>query len=217
MRNLIIYGGTFDPVHEGHLKTANNIQNHFHFDQFIFLPCKIPVLKNKAIATPAQRIEMLELALKNQPENFTIDLSEINRESPSYMVSTLENFRQQLGENVAMTLLIGQDTFLQLPKWYQWYRLLDLANLLVIKRYGVCDTTLPEELTQLLNTHEVSNDETLLNTSCGLIYRYDAGEFNISSTWLRHELAQGKNVCEYLPKEVLSYIKKNKLYKSTQE
>ncbi|ASQ45765.1 nicotinate-nucleotide adenylyltransferase [Legionella clemsonensis] len=214
MDNLIIYGGTFDPVHKGHLNIAENIQHHFHFDQFIFLPCKTPVLKDKAMATATQRVEMLTLALKNHNKSFTLDLSEINRGSPSYMVSTLTHFRRRFGENVAITLLMGLDTFRQLPQWYQWEKLLSLANLLIVKRPGLSDINLSEELIQLLLTHEVPHNNAIKTHPYGLIYRYDAGDFNISSTWLRQQLERNEDVSDYIPESVLNYIQKNNLYKS---
>ncbi|KTC78280.1 nicotinate-nucleotide adenylyltransferase [Legionella brunensis] len=214
MHNLIIYGGTFDPIHKGHLNTAINVQNHFNFDQFIFLPCKIPVHKNDAIATTKQRIEMLKLALKNLNKNFTIDLYEINRESPSYMVDTLEYFRHQLGANAAITLLLGADSFLQLPEWHQWERLLTLGNLLVMKRASTDDTRVPAALKKLLISHETDNSNTILNNPSGFIYRFDAGNFDVSSTWIRQRLAENKEITNYLPQEVLQYIKQNNLYKT---
>lgn len=213
MRNLIIFGGTFDPIHKGHVEIAINVQNHFNFDRFVFLPCKIPVLKNNAIATPAQRIDMLQLALKNQDKNFEIDLSEINRDTPSYMVNTLRSFRNQLGENVAITLLMGADTFYQLPQWYEWQQLLSLANILVIKRAGIEDMKLPTSIQKLLIEHETHDDQAICHHTHGLIYHYDAGSFEVSSTWIRKQLAEGKDLLSYLPESVHQYIKQNGVYK----
>ncbi|HHF7343966.1 TPA: nicotinate-nucleotide adenylyltransferase [Legionella feeleii] len=212
MHNLIIYGGTFDPIHNGHIKTAINVQNHFNFEQFIFLPCKIPVLKKEAAATAKQRIDMLELALKNLDQNFEINLSEINRESPSYMVHTLQNFRLELGGKLPITLLLGTDSFNQLPQWHNWQQLLTLANLLVIKRCGSDKVVMPEKIKKLLEQHETFDSKTLMKSPHGLIYFYDAGSFNISSSQIRKLLSEGKDLSTYLPEEVANYIKENQLY-----
>lgn len=212
MHNLIIYGGTFDPIHNGHIKTAINVQNHFNFEQFIFLPCKIPVLKKEAAATEKQRIDMLELALKNLDQNFEINLSEINRDSPSYMVHTLQNFRLELGGKLPITLLLGTDSFNQLPQWHNWQQLLTLANLLVIKRCGSDKVVMPEEIKKLLEQHETFDSKTLMKSPHGLIYFYDAGSFNISSSQIRKLLSEGKDLSTYLPEEVAHYIKENQLY-----
>lgn len=213
MRNLLIYGGTFDPIHNGHINTAINVQNYFNFDRFIFLPCKIPVLKNKAIATAAQRIDMINLALLQQDKDkhFALDLSEINRDSPSYMVDSLQNFRDELGDKIAITLLMGADTFNQLPHWHAWHRLLTLANILVIKRPGFNEAQTPS-LENLLDKHETEDKNALCQQAQGVIYRYDAGSFNFSSSWIRKQFAEGKTPQGYLPEPVLQYIKQNNLY-----
>ena len=133
MKNLVIYGGTFDPPHLGHLNTALAIQDILHFDRLIFLPCKTPVLKQATLASSEQRVNMLKLALEGY-SNFDIDLREITRITPSFMVETLESFRQDLGDQVAITLCLGSDAFLQLPQWHSWRKILKLSNVLVIKR-----------------------------------------------------------------------------------
>lgn len=213
LRNFIIYGGTFDPIHNGHLHTAINVQNHFNFDRFVFLPCKIPVLKNKAVATTRQRIDMIELSLADQDKDkqFAIDLSEINRNSSSYMVHSLENFRQQLGAKVAITLLMGTDSFNQLPQWHDWQQLLSLANLLVIKRSGFEEPP-ADLLRSLLAKHETQEEKAICEQAQGLIYRYDAGSFNFSSSWIRQQLAASKDLESYLPARIIEYIRKNRIY-----
>ncbi len=175
MHNLIIYGGTFDPPHNGHLNTAINVQDHFNFDRFIFLPCKTPLLKNYAAATPAQRLAMLELALdlQNKTKHFGIDLAEIKRDTPSYMVESLHHFRQQYGERIAITLLLGADTFSQLPHWHDWQKLLTLANLLVIKRAGFSEQY-SNAIKELLMRHETTDAKAITRQAHGFIYRYDA-------------------------------------------
>ncbi|CEG60849.1 nicotinate-nucleotide adenylyltransferase [Legionella micdadei] len=214
MRNLVIYGGTFDPPHNGHINTAINVQNHFNFDCFLFLPCKTPVLKNHAVATPEQRIQMLKLALASQSKqnNFKIDLSEIHRATPSYMVDSLQHFRKEYGENVAITLLMGADAFSQLPRWHAWRKLLTLANLLVIKRAGFTEETNDALIKALLLKHETHDDTAMTKQPHGLIYRFDAGNFNFSSTWIREQLGENRDLTDFLPQAVIRYIKRESLY-----
>ncbi|MBA2652624.1 MAG: nicotinate-nucleotide adenylyltransferase [Tatlockia sp.] len=213
MRNLIIYGGTFDPIHYGHIQTAINVQNHFKFDKLIFLPCKIPVLKNQAIATAAQRIQMLELAIAPYVKqyNFALDLSEINRETPSFMVDSLQHFRKQYGNELAITLLMGEDTFNQLPRWHQWLELIHLSNILVIHRAGFSES-LSEEMLKFLQKHETIDEFLLMEQAKGLIYRFDAGIFNFSSSWIRQHIQSNKNLENYLPESVIQFIKQYNLY-----
>ena len=210
MNNLIIYGGSFDPLHNGHLNTALNVQNAFHFDQFIFLPCKTPVLKNANMASSEQRVLMLELAIAPYPD-FEISLEEVMRPTPSFMVDTLEFFRKQLPD-CAITLLIGMDSFLQLPQWHSWQKILTLSNLLVMTRPQVDEQRAGELIKNLLLTHEVTDKRALLTNRFGKIYRYNAGEYDVSSTWLREQIRSGVDIEPYLPASVYQYIKKQGLY-----
>lgn len=213
MRNLIIYGGTFDPIHNGHVQTALKVQQHFNFDRFIFLPCKIPVLKNQALATPLQRVEMIELALAPYKDaNFQIDLSEINRESPSYMVESLLYFRKQFGLKLPITLLMGRDTFNQLPSWHKWEQLLTLANILVINRSGTDNAPEKEALKILIQNHQTQDENRLMKQTCGLIYSFDAGTYDFSSSWIREQIKQQAKLYDYLAEPVIKYIQKNQLY-----
>ncbi len=174
MNNIIIYGGTFDPLHNGHLNTALAVQAQFHFERFIFLPCKTPLIKKAASASSEQRVHMLQLALQNIPE-FSIDNREIIRDTPSYMVDTLKSFRKELGESISITLCLGMDAFIQLPKWHSWQEIISLSNLLILKRAEIKDDTIEASLENLLKNHEVFNKTYLLTQPHGAIYRIDAG------------------------------------------
>lgn len=209
--NILIYGGSFDPIHLGHLNTALAVQKHMQFGRFIFLPCKTPVLKKATTATCEQRIHMLELALAPYPK-FAIDLREIQRDTPSFMVDTLKSFRDELGGQAAMTLLLGMDAFLQLPHWHAWEKILKLSHLLVIKRATIDEKILSEELKTLLNTHETINKADLLDNPYGKIYQYNAGEYPISSSDLRQKIKTGEDARPYLPEGIDQYLKIEKLY-----
>ncbi len=211
MHNLIIYGGTFDPIHNGHLHTALAVQRKFHFERFLFLPCKSPTLKNASMASTKQRVNMLQRALAPYPE-FEIGLQEIERDTPSFMVETLRGFRHQYGEDKAITLLIGIDAFLQLPRWHRWGEILQLSHILVIKRPGFEEANINKLLATLLLQYEVFDTKELLNQPCGKIYRFDAGQYDISSTTLREKIKIGDNVEIYLPAPVNEYIKEQALY-----
>lgn len=212
LHNILIYGGSFDPPHFGHIKTVLAVQNQVQFERVIFLPCKTPVLKKATTASCDQRIQMLKLALTGQLE-FEIDPREIQRDTPSYMVDTLQSFRDELGENISITLLLGMDAFLQLPQWHAWHKLLELSHLLVMKRAHVDNKIMPEQLKSLLNKHEIYNETELAKQSRGKIYQYNAGEYSISSSDLRGKIKSGEDVQSYLPELVYQYINENKIYK----
>lgn len=213
LKNLILFGGTFDPVHCGHLNIAIKVQQAFHFEQFNFLPCKLPVLKNASSASAADRVAMLSLAIENYKQDaaFFIDEREINRKTPSYMIYTLEDIRKEYKDSLALTLMLGADAFMHLPQWYQWQKIITLANLLIIAR----EPTMPLDATliSLLEKHETQEKKYLLKASHGYIYRFDAGNYPISSTLIRHHIASHKALD--LPKKVEDYIFKNHLYASS--
>lgn len=212
MYNLIIYGGTFDPVHNGHINIALKVQKKIHFDKFIFLPCRTPALKQEPLSTPEQRVKMLQIALQNLPPTFEIDLLEINRAGPSYMVDSLLHFRSQLGTTFPITLLLGMDSFIQLPYWHRWEEILKLANLCVVNRPGniLCFS---EPVKTLLDSKKTEDFKLLLNHPSGAIYHFNTRDYDISSTLIRQELAQRKWV-NSIPEAVMLYIKENKIYLS---
>lgn len=194
------------------MNTVINAQNHCHFDEIILLPCKIPLLKNKAKASAKQRLDMLQLAINDFPQYpFTIDTREITRDSPSFMVTTLNDFRHQAEySDCAITLMIGMDTFLQLPKWHQWETILSLTNLLIINRPGIYH--LPSILSNLIATHQTQKKDDLATTSHGLIYRFNAGYYEVSSTIIRQHIQQNTPCDHLLTQGVFDYIRNNKLY-----
>lgn len=210
MLKIAIYGGTFDPVHKGHIATALTIQKIFHFNIFAFLPCKDPLLKSPAHATAEQRVHMLTLALENYPQ-FSIDLQEIQRDSPSRMVDTLENLRSSYPE-ASITLILGMDAFLNLAKWYEWEQLPELAHLLVINRPGF-SPNFPAPLQSLLKTCQTRDMQIINHEEQGKILFLDAGYFDISSTDIRENIHNGREFTHLLDAKVADYIQQEKLYR----
>ena len=217
MTTILIFGGSFDPIHNAHISTAVAIQEYFSFDSFIFLPCKIPVHKEELQASAKQRLEMLKLALAEQsPQyHFSIDTCEIDRKSPSYTLLTLKDYRRDYGNTLSLTLLMGLDSFLALPQWYEWKSLLSLANIIILHRppfsLAHCETPLKE----ILKNHQVLHKKDLLTQASGCIYYFNAIDEELSSTKIRSRLEKGEDVSEDIPPTVLQFIKNNHLYGKT--
>lgn len=214
MHTIAIFGGTFDPVHNGHIQTSINIQAHVHFDRYYFLPCKVPIIKAPTVASTAQRIDMLQLAIKDLP-HFQVDLREINRETPSYMVDTLDSFRKEL-PNASITLILGYDAFSSLPKWHEWEKIINLAHLLVINRASFCSEPISESIKDLLRAHKNTDINELKTQPAGFIYEFNAGNYDLSSTALRAELQKrgdALNTAEKLPEGVYNYIMSRGIYR----
>jgi nicotinate-nucleotide adenylyltransferase len=153
---------------------------------------------------------MIRLAINNSPD-FEVDLREIERNTPSYMVDTLESFRLEY-PNASITLIIGYDAFISLPRWHQWEKLITLANILVINRNEFAQQSMPKSLNSFLAQHQSKNKDTLLNQKAGIIFLFDAGHYEISSTTIRDEIKRKEDVALKLPENVLKYIKDEQLY-----
>ncbi|RUR09593.1 nicotinate-nucleotide adenylyltransferase [Legionella sp. km772] len=210
MHSIAIFGGTFDPIHNGHILTSLAIQKSFQFSSYRFIPCKVPAIKPASTASTEQRIHMLRLALKNYNQ-FEIDLREIKRDTPSYMVETLKSLRKDY-PYASITLILGFDAFLSLPKWYQWEKIIELANILVINREAALAEPSSTINNELLKKHQVNDKKFPLYQPAGVIYQFNAGNYPISSTEIRAALKKKCIVDKQLPEEVANYIKQQKLY-----
>jgi nicotinate-nucleotide adenylyltransferase len=204
MKHLIIYGGSFDPPHKGHISTALSIQ-HLLNAKIIFVPCKQSVLKVTSQASPKQRLEMLELCLKPYPE-LTIDTIELDRATPSYMVETLKSFKN-LFPNDKLSLLIGMDAFNTLDKWYHWQSIFNYANIIVVNRPGhICSSAIVDKIQPYL----VNAPEMLAKS--GKLCFIDLPEVAISSTKIRDSISSNSDLEENLPMAVINYIRRHRLY-----
>ncbi|MCX7115958.1 MAG: nicotinate (nicotinamide) nucleotide adenylyltransferase [Gammaproteobacteria bacterium] len=202
-KSLLLFGGTFDPIHLGHLAIAQAVQQQFHFSSFLFLPCQLPVHKNQPSTTPEQRIHMLSLALDANPiENASICLDEIHRPTPSFTVDTLHHLRQKTDPNTPITLLIGLDAFLNFLTWHQPEIILQLSKLLVIQR-PLANPTLPPSLQALLK--QENNTITFFN----------AGLYEINSSTIRDHIQHKRPYRHWLPEAVGDYIEQEKLYRGS--
>lgn len=204
MKRIALFGGTFSPIHNGHINLARFLQSKFHFDEFRFVPNKAPVLDKSAAILLADRLAMLALALAPYPE-FIIDEREVHRDTPSFTVDTLMDIKRE-EKNSVLSLIIGADSFKQFHRWHEWEKILTLCHLIVLDRPGQ-DEKLPEELQEKL--HEVKDAQSLLKET-GVFYRCNAGSYDISSTMVRDLIRAGKDASVYLPPQVCAYVAEHK-------
>jgi nicotinate-nucleotide adenylyltransferase len=224
MQSILIYGGSFDPPHAGHLNVALNVQQYFHFERFFFLPCKVPLLKNPTQAGTIDRLNMLQLMLKENTE-MSISTVEIERASPSYMSETLKTFRDNFGNAASITLLLGMDSFLTLPQWEHFESIPLLSNLLVIRRQPTPPPATVEQSYHLNLDNNIEKKETfgipevpplsLLNNTHGKIAYFDAGFYPISSSLLREKIRLKQPIGDDCPQAVDKYIQLHGLYHGT--
>lgn len=215
VKHIALYGGTFCPIQNAHIRLALFLQRQFKFDEFRFLPNKEPVLQKRATASLTHRLAMLELALAPYKE-FMLDRREVNRSTPSFMVDTLDDMRKELGDKPhVISLIIGADNFLNIHHWHDWKRLFTLCNLIVIERPGYALESLPAPLKEQFmshHLHEINHPSEISLSDTGGFYRCNAGLYEVSSSMVRDLIEAGKDVGAYLPGPVLEYIKTHRLF-----
>ncbi|MFM1911420.1 MAG: putative nicotinate-nucleotide adenylyltransferase [Pseudomonadota bacterium] len=208
-----ILGGTFNPIHLGHLHLANQLQTKLGFDSIRFMPAALPALKDKPNVTAEQRAEMVKIAIANQP-HFSLDTRELSRAGTSYTIDTLISLREELGDEVSICWLMGFDAFANLDAWHRWQELLNKAHLIVVKRPHSSDlSNLNAEVKTLLEKHETKNVEEVKKQAYGKILIQEIAALDISSTEIREKIAQDKDVRSMVPEALLSYIQQHQLYR----
>jgi nicotinate-nucleotide adenylyltransferase len=204
-----LLGGTFDPVHFGHLRPALEIKQSIGLDEVRLLPSHIPPHRSQPHATPQQRLAMLHAAVAGDPA-FTVDTREFEREEPSYTIDTLQSLRAELA-GTSFSLLIGMDAFREFSSWHRWREILDYAHLVVMTRPGKVP---PEqgELADFISLHRVADAATLKSRASGLLLFHPVTQLEISGTQIRKLLASGKRADFLLPGSVLEVIYSEGLY-----
>jgi len=210
-----IYGGTFDPIHFGHLRVAEELLNDIAFSRFFFVPAGMPRLRDIPFASKTQRARMVELAIQDNP-GFLLDNREIKREGVSKTVETLREYRSEYGGDVALCLIIGADTFLKIHQWYDWHEVFELCHVIIVNRPGSLlikhKQDLPEEIQQACASRWTTYSVSLTNQPYGLIYAAATTLLDISATQIRAMVAVKKSIRYLLPDVVSDYIKTHQLY-----
>jgi nicotinate-nucleotide adenylyltransferase len=212
---LGLFGGTFDPVHFGHLRLAEEAIGHLGLGGVRWIPAGQPPHRGTPQVTARQRLEMV---LRSTAGNarFSVDASEVEAAAPSYTVHTLERLRGELGGAQSLVLLVGADAFAGLPTWHRWRDILALAHVAVSHRPGfpVEPGSLPPELAAEFTARRLADAGGLQLAPTGGIVTFTMTQLAISATQLRTLFANGKSARYLLPDSVLDYINLNQLYKS---
>ncbi|PPI88716.1 nicotinic acid mononucleotide adenylyltransferase [Candidatus Pantoea edessiphila] len=207
-----IFGGTFDPIHFGHLYTAKILATKLRLERIFLLPNCNPPHRLLPEANAIQRINMIRYAIEREPL-FKIDSRELQYETPSWTVSTLENIRTEFGNNQSIAFIIGYDSLLNLNKWYRWQDILSLCHLLVCKRRYYKLSNEKKERFFWINKYVIQDIKNLYLKPSGYIWLADTPFFNISSSEIRILFKQNKPCNNLLPQVVIDYILKYGLYK----
>ncbi|MCM1512251.1 MAG: nicotinate (nicotinamide) nucleotide adenylyltransferase [Oxalobacter formigenes] len=211
----VLLGGSFDPVHAGHIALADHFCRLFATKQLRLIPAGQPWQKAPLIASPAQRVDMLRLAFAASPLSIIIDEQEIRRKSPCYTVDTLRTIRKECGKQAPLVLVIGADQLINLPTWHEWQALFYLAHIAVAQRPGfsvrpdACPANVQKQFFPRL-----SSAQTIRETPCGLTYLANNLPIDISATEIRKTVWQTAASHPHIPFGVLDYIVANHLYKN---
>lgn len=215
-----IFGGTFNPIHYGHLRSAEEAREALGLDQIVFVPCFLPPHKgHKDIAPPEQRLEMLKMAIADNTD-FELSRIELNREGPSYSVETFRELRKTYGADKSLYFIIGADSFVEIGLWKNYEELFQLTNLIIVTRPGYMQELGNKSPTSLL---PVAIQPRFCYDSTKKILHHDSGMyihflettgFDIASTRVRKCVAERQSITYLLPPDVERYIEEKKLYRT---
>jgi nicotinate-nucleotide adenylyltransferase len=210
VRLIIVYGGTFDPIHNGHLAVAEAAQTAFRTD-VIFLPSADPPHRPPTSASAGQRADMVELAIAGYP-GFSCDRRELRRGGLSYSLLSLREWRAETGPEQPIAWLIGMDSFLGLPAWHAWSELFELSHFIVVDRPEYNAKAMPMELARACEPRWADDPEILKATPAGRVFRLQMPLREESSTSIRHGFAGQNDMNAALPDAVAAFIARNRLY-----
>ncbi|ATC94091.1 nicotinate-nucleotide adenylyltransferase [Pseudoalteromonas tunicata] len=204
-----IFGGTFDPIHQGHLNIARQCCEQLNLTSLAFMPCAQPAHKKSPGISARDRANMVQLAIAPYPK-FSLDERELNRVGPSYSLLSLQEIRQT-EPNRPIAFLIGMDSLNQLHLWHRWQEVTALCHLIVCQRPGqICAPA--AEVTDYLKQARCQEVNDLVQQKAGLCYFLSCPQIDISSSELRLSLKNAANFPALLPKTVANYIKTHQLY-----
>jgi nicotinate-nucleotide adenylyltransferase len=210
---LGILGGTFDPVHFGHLRLAEEAREQLGLEAVRWIPAGQPAHRGAPVSAAHHRLAMTRAAIASNPF-FQLDAGEVNSAMPSYSVPTLSRLRADLGANRPLVLLLGADAFLGLESWHRWRELFDLAHIGVATRPGtvLAPAALPPALAAELATRQISAASSLRERPAGGVMSFSMAALDISATQVRAHFAAKRSARYLLPDPVLDYIFSNHLY-----
>ena len=205
-----VFGGTFDPIHFGHLRPALDVVQSLGLAELRLLPLKVAVHRPQPLASASLRLQMTRLAVNGQP-GFVVDDRELTRNGPSYTVDTLASLREEVGADSPLCLLIGGDAFAGFLDWHRPRAILGLAHLVVMQRPGA-PTVRDQALRDEIGRRRVDDPGALRQAPAGRIYFQTVTQLDISSTRIRRMFAAGRSPRFLLPDAVLELLEREQCY-----
>lgn len=209
MRPMGVFGGTFDPIHFGHLRTAFEMLQALRFHDVRFIPCGDPPHRGTTFASAALRLRMVEVAVARQ-DGFVVDDRELRRDGPSYTIDTLHSLREDFSDR-PLGLIVGMDAFLGLPSWHRWDEILETAHIIVAHRPGWKAPDMGP-LGELIDGHGTHRVDDLHATLHGRVHIHAVTQLEISSTEIRDLVAGGRDPRFLMPDAVRDVIQTSGCY-----
>lgn len=203
MRPIGVFGGTFDPIHYGHLRTAFEMLQALRFGEVRFVPCGDPPHRGETFASADDRLGMVRAAVGEQT-GFVVDDREVNRDGLSYTIDTLLELREEFPGR-PLGLILGMDAFLGLPRWHRWTEILGVAHIVVAHRPGWRAPDIGP-LGELINEHGTLRVEDLHDAGHGCIHIHAVTQLEISSTEIRELIDAGRDPRFLMPDAVRDVI-----------
>ena len=210
MTAIGILGGTFNPVHIGHLRGGIAARDALGLEALRFMPASLPPLKHAPAVSASHRMAMLALALAGLP-GLSVDGRELERAGPSYTIDSLHEIRETMGPTASITFILGGDSVAQLHRWHRWREITSLVNLAILSRPGAPEVE-DAEVLAWLKEHELAIDQWQ-QPEKGAVCWLEQPLLDVSSSVLRDMIARRKNVSFLLPAAVIEYIENHGLYR----
>lgn len=208
MNPLGIFGGTFNPIHEGHIAIAKHVLQSCKLERIEFIPCFQPPHRDKPIASPEQRLEMVKLAIATHPE-FSVNEYEMQQKKISYTINTVKYLRETYPAQ-PLCLILGGDAFSHFHEWREHEKIIELVHLIVVSRSSRDD--LSREIKKNMCLQKTNDVNDFHHQRAGLIYFDNITPISISATQIRNDIQAGKKNIQGLNHVVEAYILKNKVY-----
>ncbi|MFW5824585.1 MAG: nicotinate-nucleotide adenylyltransferase [Marinobacter sp.] len=207
----VIYGGTFDPIHNGHLRVAIELRERLGIDRIHLVPSHVPPHRDEPGGSSEERLALLSLALEDEP-GLAVDTRELARGGSSYTADTLNQLRQELGPDAPLAMVVGTDAFAAFDQWREWGRIPELAHIILVTRpQGELTPGSPPH--QMLAQRRVRDVAALKGAPAGRILEVDPPLLEISATGIRERLQQGRSIRYLVPDAVLARIAQAGLYR----
>ena len=207
--DIAIMGGTFNPIHNGHIQTATAVAQWLGITNIILLPAHIPPHKQTPSVSSDVRARIVQKVCQHNPL-FSCDTRELARQKPSFTVDTLTEYRQEHPHS-RLFFLIGMDSLLNFTSWHRWQEIMKLCHLVVSTRPGYDVSNIPRQTHAVLSPY-IHDDITQIKDIAGAIIFAPPCQYNISSTEIRERIENGESITHWLPPEVAKYIESKKIY-----